>query len=749
MTDSTPIQNVTKQSQGFRFGVRCCAFAAIATCILNLILTIVAVTKYGMLGGLGTLQIGDCNTTKRLSQWLHLLINILSTILLGASNYSMQGLSSPTRQMIDEAHQRGVWLDIGVPSVRNIRWLSRPRITIWCLLAFSSIPLHLIYNSAVFETLIYQAYSAFVVADTFPTGATFSLPSNGTNSGFNFTYFDYSSQSRDTAQSLLESLQSQIPSLQRLDNRTCMDTFNDFSQSTYTDVLLVSSQGDAPNSVLGVAGTFGAGASYEDLTMKMNVATPQTPLFGRYPISYCLAKSNSRCRLQFSLVIMVIVILCNAIKALCMANIVWKHKSEGLITIGDAIASFLEIPDPTTSTIPLADKYHPTKLRSRDEGAPKEYHARPYLWFSSASRRRWFTTILICLAMLLATMIGLISERSSNGGPSLASLGFGATSGSTLIEFKSSMQSSLVAMVMLANSPQLVLSILYFNYNSLFTCMLLAKEWSGYAHKRKGLRVTAPRGEQRSTYRLQVPYRYGVPLLIFSGLLHWLVSQSLFLVRASAFNDAGDLDPKYDISTCGYSPSAILVTIIVGIVILVLVFVNGFRSYSPGMPLAGSCSTAISAACHPPKGDENPSTKTLMWGLCNQDTSSNGEENGQSSSDRFSFTSFEVQNVTIDAEAVKRKRNVMYDTEGMRNGGKSTRQNVTLLETDALPPRSVAFLNSIGRLQAYQSTVGHAACECIICQVDTAVRHADKPFLRRDYRHSAAGRSSRSRLGSR
>ncbi len=186
--DCSRDETVSRKCQGFNAGVRDCASAAIVTCILNLVSTIVAVGKYGVVSGLGTLQIGDCNTTKRLSQWLHLLINIVSTILLGASNYSMQGLSSPIRQMIDKAHQSGIWLGIGVPSIRNIRWLSQPRIAIWCLLTLSSVPLHLMYNSAVFFKLTYQDYNAFVVAETFPTGAAFSLPIDVTDSGDNFIF---------------------------------------------------------------------------------------------------------------------------------------------------------------------------------------------------------------------------------------------------------------------------------------------------------------------------------------------------------------------------------------------------------------------------------------------------------------------------------------------------------------------------------------------------------------------------------
>lgn len=100
---------------------------------------------------------------KNVGFWLHLIINILSTLLLGASNYSMQCLSSPTRSEIDKAHRQKLWLDIGVPSVRNLRRISASRIALWWLLAASSIPLHLLYNSAVFSSLYSREYKVFVV----------------------------------------------------------------------------------------------------------------------------------------------------------------------------------------------------------------------------------------------------------------------------------------------------------------------------------------------------------------------------------------------------------------------------------------------------------------------------------------------------------------------------------------------------------------------------------------------------------
>ena len=38
------------------------------------------------------------------------------------------------------------------------------------------------------------------------------------------------------------------------------------------------------------------------------------------------------------------------------------------------------------------------------------------------------------------------------------------------------------------------------------------------------------------------------------------------------------------------------------------------RRFPTGIPLAGNCSLAISAACHPPPEDQNPALKPVMWG---------------------------------------------------------------------------------------------------------------------------------------
>lgn len=91
-------------------------------------------------------------------------------------------------------------------------------------------------------------------------------------------------------------------------------------------------------------------------------------------------------------------------------------------------------------------------------------------------------------------------------------------------------QKSPAVASVLANLPRLIVSYIYAAYNSFFTSMLATAEWVGYSLSPRGLRVTWPKGQQRSRAFLQLPHIYAIPIMTASTLLHWLISQSLFLV---------------------------------------------------------------------------------------------------------------------------------------------------------------------------------------------------------------------------
>lgn len=230
-------------------------------------------------------------------------------------------------------------------------------------------------------------------------------------------------------------------------------------------------------------------------------------------------------------------------------------------------------------------------------------------------------SITRCIIALVLTSVllskGLKDDNMSDikSISQLWKMGYGAVRAESLIDIPFSRGNvGIMTSVLLANTPQAILSFLYLTYNGLFSCMLLMKEWSDFAHERKSLRVTLPIGRQRSSYWLQLPYTYGIPLLVMSGTLHWLVSQSIFLARVRVLDHEGEEVQDASISTCGYSCIAIITVIILGSIMVLLGILNGFRRYKAGMPLIGSCSAAISAACHAMRKDSDAALLPVMWG---------------------------------------------------------------------------------------------------------------------------------------
>jgi hypothetical protein len=99
---------------GFRGGLLNGTVLVTCVLVLNLAVTI-SLSLKGMtrISWFSRIYFGDCDQVKRKSLWLHLAINALSSLILGASNFAMQVAVSPTREEIDRAHARNEWLDIG------------------------------------------------------------------------------------------------------------------------------------------------------------------------------------------------------------------------------------------------------------------------------------------------------------------------------------------------------------------------------------------------------------------------------------------------------------------------------------------------------------------------------------------------------------------------------------------------------------------------------------------------------------
>lgn len=148
LSGTLPYTSRRSWRQRYCEGWRACAAASCVTAALvlfiNITITSWAAKQHPPVNGIGVLFPGNCERAKQLNTWLQLIVNILSSILLAASNFCMQCLTSPTRAEVDKAHSRGYSLDIGLSSIRNITAICWKRRLLWIGLGLSAMPLHFV-----------------------------------------------------------------------------------------------------------------------------------------------------------------------------------------------------------------------------------------------------------------------------------------------------------------------------------------------------------------------------------------------------------------------------------------------------------------------------------------------------------------------------------------------------------------------------------------------------------------------------
>jgi hypothetical protein len=277
------------------------------------------------------------------------------------------------------------------------------------------------YNSAIFKTLTARRYSVFVVNESFIRGAAYNdglYIQFWTGEGYDYACGDPGGKEDYyglmLGQSSVMELQHSGSALQKLSPSECIAAYTtDFltdrgsllaiTNATYFESRQTNgsvygwTQSNVSTSTTDVGGASDPLAwicadieSYTNGTYPCSLSLAQTiasdwTIFG-YPIDYCLSKPNDGlCTLQFSLVIMIVVILANAVKATAMAlTVISFGQDSPLVTVGyasfllvkirfrdtgnihlltllrDAAASYLEQPDPTTKGFCLFDQRGPS-----------------------------------------------------------------------------------------------------------------------------------------------------------------------------------------------------------------------------------------------------------------------------------------------------------------------------------------------------------------------------------------------------
>jgi hypothetical protein len=115
-----------------------------------------------------------------------------------------------------------------------------------------------------------------------------------------------------------------------------------------------------------------------------------------YNVSYCLSEQvPSHCKLQFVPGIMILVTILNFFKAVIIFYVAIGMKDEPLMTMGDAVASFLEKEDPTTKNMCLLSIEDSRKQDDYFPAGPREWTEKTYRWKDVTSRTRRGVTISV------------------------------------------------------------------------------------------------------------------------------------------------------------------------------------------------------------------------------------------------------------------------------------------------------------------------------------------------------------------
>ncbi|KAK8044795.1 hypothetical protein PG993_004819 [Apiospora rasikravindrae] len=666
---------------------------------------------------------GRCRDTGKLNIILHLALNIISTGILSSSNFFMQIVTSPSRPEIDEAHTYLRSLDIGLQSLRNLSFLSHFKQCCWVLLLLSTIPIHLLFNSAIFEARVRSgSWNLTIATEEFVHGGRYWLPGASlTPSGASSpaqsvlatnTYWGpiygvpYGAQgdesmvdgygigvnkddywnSTGNIRNAVRDISGAASMWDILDAEQCMGEYRaDRARTNYKSLVIVVDTGTPEPSgwrrtdvyefdpatnlskvwdakvppteintlwnwalccettdtglyyntcarLLGMDRVDPLGTeivaevkpiSFIDdglngATASMETAMGYQAKLRALEIRHCLAEPMEGCQVRVYNVLILIVFICAMVKVVTSSILVWRLEHTPLVTPGDAIESFISSPDPITcgvSTLSIRDsqslefspRTHYTELEGNGISfsiQPRRYHGHSRKLRHAASPRIWVqayypTSLALLVLAIITGFLVYDLARDPSYGPSESSrtLSIGGLR-------------NPIEALLFANLPQLILSLCYLSINNLYTQLQAEQEWNSYAQSYKPLRVSYPKAGQISTYRLQLPYKYSIPLISTSTLLHWLVSNSLYLLvvdgEPGVKDTLGVMKSIFGVSesaavALGYSPMAITITCFVGYLFAASPFIFRCRRLKSQMVLGGTNSLVLSAACHVPQ----------------------------------------------------------------------------------------------------------------------------------------------------
>jgi hypothetical protein len=254
---------------------------------------------------------------------------------------------------------------------------------------------------------------------------------------------------------------------------------------------------------------------------------------------------------------------------------------------------------------------------------PRVWAYRKYFRFKAAGMSRWVSTsafgFVTCAILAILLYVATYNTTTNPDIRTWWALGFGTVKAASMVRWATPMRGTggQLRNVLLANLPQLLISTMYLGYNQTYTCMAFASEYTKYFGNQLTLRATRPKGQQRNSYFLTLPFRYIIPIMLLSTTMHFILSQGFFLVAVDVFDLKGNLDADSVIMSVGFSIAALIVLVALCGTVVLVAFLIGFRRFPKGIPLVGPCSAAISAACHVADHEDGKAVAegTVQWGV--------------------------------------------------------------------------------------------------------------------------------------
>ncbi|KAH6630933.1 hypothetical protein B0J18DRAFT_116346 [Chaetomium sp. MPI-SDFR-AT-0129] len=609
---------------GWRAGVALTVLATLAVLIAGFVCLMVAISgKPSSASVAAAVYVGACGTATAVNMGVHAAITVAAVVLLAGANYVFQVLSSPTRAEVDAAHRQERWVDIGVPSLRNLKWIGRGRAALAVLVVVMAVLTQVLYHAVVFVSQTAPSFKAAMVGEPFVRGAAFSGDFSADGSGF----------SRPD----LLALQRRVVDgdLVRLSAPDCMDQFGGAFETAYSAVLLVS---DTQTTSTGMSRVTRVARLSRSGTDPARDLAPALVDPSAMQVQYCLAlpAPPPTCQVNLNASLLGIVALLNSIAVVATSAVLFRRRSafRPLVTLGDAFSSFLQDPDPTTRGACLLTKSDVVRGRTWPRAEAKYWIPDSHYWARSVPFTGWLATFLLWALCAGLAAAALVYHLTADTTSSLSALGLADPHALIRFPFTSSSTTTPppAAIAVLAAVPQLLLAALYLSVNSLLTTYYLSHESSLFAMGGhpvgpvgRPLRVSAdPVGAQTTGIRLTLPHVVSCPLTVLFAGMSFLTGQSFFAVVVRAVPVS--IPPTASPDAAGESPSLValgtsgqaLVALLIALGLLALavitlgmrrapsaITVKGEMVGNPMVMPGGSCSAVVSARCQPVGGRES------------------------------------------------------------------------------------------------------------------------------------------------